>query len=397
MPEDWEKFDCPTAVLRFRGAENCTVENCHFDGIGGSAIRFDLYSQKNIVTNNLIENIGGAGISFIGYGPGTKNVNKQNRIFNNHIHHTGQIIWHCPAVFLWQSGENIISNNLIHHIPYMGIIITGRIVWDRAGGAESSRTIRWHEVDKVLPDKLTAYSWAQREPLLHGRKNIIEKNNIHHVVQKLGDGNYIYVSGTGAGNIVRGNYLHDSDSNSMGAAVRCDEDQEQTVIEDNIIFRNGGSGMGIELKGNNTIINNIIADAVPVSPKWHSGYIVFPSDAVAGAVIGRNIFYASQAGLSIYWQKSPKPGTRLKDTKADYNLYYNTADPNWGNSHIQRERQFGIETHSISADPMFVDLENGNFELKAESPALKLGFKQIDFKSIGLTGDFPKSFLAEKN
>ena len=52
----------------------------------------------------------------------------------------------------------------------------------------------------------------------------------------------------------------------------------------------------------------------------------------------------------------------------------------------------GIETHSISTDPLFVDMDNGDFRLKPGSPALKLGFKQIDMTKIGLTSDFPKRF-----
>ena len=43
----------------------------------------------------------------------------------------------------------------------------------------------------------------------------------------------------------------------------------------------------------------------------------------------------------------------------------------------------GFDTHSVIADPLFVNFKNGDYRLKPESPALKLGFKQIDIDKIG--------------
>lgn len=48
-----------------------------------------------------------------------------------------------------------------------------------------------------------------------------------------------------------------------------------------------------------------------------------------------------------------------------------------------RERD-GYDTHSIVADPMFVDMANGDYRLRPESPALKLGFQPIDVSKIGI-------------
>ena len=43
----------------------------------------------------------------------------------------------------------------------------------------------------------------------------------------------------------------------------------------------------------------------------------------------------------------------------------------------------GKDEHSIFADPLFVDPANRDYRLRPESPALKLGFKQIPFDKIG--------------
>ncbi len=43
----------------------------------------------------------------------------------------------------------------------------------------------------------------------------------------------------------------------------------------------------------------------------------------------------------------------------------------------------GADRHSVVADPMFLDPKNGDFRLKQESPAFKLGFQKIPFDKIG--------------
>ena len=43
----------------------------------------------------------------------------------------------------------------------------------------------------------------------------------------------------------------------------------------------------------------------------------------------------------------------------------------------------GMDAHSVIADPLFVDPASGNFSLKPDSPALKLGFKPIDISTVG--------------
>lgn len=44
----------------------------------------------------------------------------------------------------------------------------------------------------------------------------------------------------------------------------------------------------------------------------------------------------------------------------------------------------GIDVHSLAVDPMFVDPANGDFRLKPDSPALKLGFVPFDMSKVGL-------------
>ena len=131
MQHDWDMFDRPTAMLRFRGAEECQVSKCKFEKSGGSGIRFDLHAQRNKVNDCEFAYLGEAGVLLAGYGPGTKDANHHNEIVNNHIHHFSEITWHSPGIWAWQSGHNRIANNYIHNSGYSAILVTNRVEPDR--------------------------------------------------------------------------------------------------------------------------------------------------------------------------------------------------------------------------------------------------------------------------
>ena len=378
----------PVRCVRFRGAENCSVENCRFVASGGAGLRMDLHCKQNRVANCELAQLGGVGILLAGYGPGTKDVNRENSVVNNWVHHIGELSWASPAIFVWQSGRNEIANNLIHNTPYSGIVVSGRIGWSRAGTTGSVRTVRWHEIDLQNPP----WSWSVREPYLHGRLNRVEHNEIHDVLERLGDGNAIYVSGTGRGNLIKENYIHGGESDHLAGVIRCDDDQEETIIEKNVIYNARSMHQAIIVKGKNDICNNFLVNLFPsrlkISPQWQlHGYIGLEVNPVAGAKIQRNIIYCSDPSYTPFIQnrtygRGGEP--RLRDCDADYNLYFCPSDPNWAQPHLEAERKFGIELHSESADPLFVDVDHGDLRLKKESPAFKLGIEAIDFDKIGL-------------
>ena len=389
LQHDWEMFDRPTAMVRLRGAERVAFEQCRWFDSGGAGIRLDLQAQSNRVTDSVIEHLGGAGIVLAGYGPGTKDVNRRNEILRNHIHHVGEILWHAAAVCVWQSGENRIANNLIHDVAYTAITVSGRINWNKEGRGDGGRTIRWHDIEQpgnevLLPKPGYGPDWKLRERFLHGRNNLVERNEIHDVMQKLWDGDAIYVSGTGAGNRIRENFIHDCLSENMCEGIRCDDDQHETLIERNVILRNGGMGTGIAIKGVNHVLNNFVVDSTGAfSPR---GLIALEGIPLAGAMIQRNILFATRPGLPPFYLKNlaGPPDPRLRETKTDFNLYWNSIDPQWADAHLNEARAEGMEQHSGVGDPRFRNPEQGDFRFKTGSPAPKLGIEPIDLRHVGL-------------
>ena len=392
LQHDWEMFNKSNALIRLVNAENCTIKNCCFENSGGTAIRLDMYCQNNVITGNAVSNIGGTGILLCGYGPGIKDVNKNNLVTGNHIYQCGQIYWHSPAIMVWQSGDNRIANNLIHHTPYSGIVISGvrphffKFKTQNQQIRECARTIRFDEVGNAI-------TWDDVYPFLHARNNVIEYNEIHHVVEKLDDGNGIYLSGTGPGNIVCRNYVHHLLAAGVQGAIRTDAFQKETMIAENLIYHCVYAG--IMLKQQNDLINNIVADLVPGTTAigktfYPKGFITLRIGPCIGSKIHRNILYNTigrnipfieeGVGSSISYFK---PGY-IRECDLDSNIYYDTVNPDWAMEFLAKTQAENKDRHSLATDPLFSDPENGDFFLGENSPARELNIKNVSIKRLAI-------------
>lgn len=418
LQHDWAFYDKAGGLFRLRGAEDCVIEECRFYNSGGDAIRLDLHCQRNRIEGNTIHNVGGTGILLCGYGPGTKDVSKHNEVLNNWIHHVGELYWGSTAITLYQSGENRVAHNLIHNVPSKGLILTG----NRSFGLtrETAGAIRWHEIEKVAgPWKakwIQEYS-MRRSPVakrarhvmiypehtmqfLHARKNVVEYNDLFKILELTGDGNAFNITACGPGNIIRRNFFHDILASGHLTTMRCDGYQIETVFAENVIYRCVYSGIGYQ--GRNHCEHNIIADIFETNPfgmNWHAtsyfwvmhGVDMNPKDArVRG-----NIFYSSNPRASFYFDER-NTWADIRDLDVDYNLFYTAGDPSFSEKYLQDMQAQGIDRRSISADPLFVDIENGDLRLRPESPAYKLGFREIDLDNVGLEPYYRDKLLGTK-
>jgi hypothetical protein len=392
IQHDWDKFDHGNALLRFRGAEDCRVENCRFVNSGNSAIRLDLHAQNITIRNNLIDRVGHMGILLCGYGPGTKDVNRNNRIVNNLIRRTGELIWHGHAIFVWQSGENYIANNHIREVPRKAVGLCGvrgavfmegkKVDWD-----EASRTIRWNELGCEIFTDEDGTLQQRLLPYLHARDNVVENNFIYRGRTKIGDGACLNVSGAGTGNILRRNML----SMVLGNGMRCDDWQQGTTFEENLIL----SG-GVVHKGRNNLINNIFVNS-RISFSLYPGQQPDP-----GSKVHNNVFYFTRDNIVPYTGRASKTINTPQSCDVKNNLYFCET----GTEHLGRFmtdwQAKGVDAGSVVADPVFaekpdltVEAKPEHYRLAKDSPALKMGFKQIDTSKIGLTEDYPAQLLGE--
>jgi len=391
IQHDWDKFDHGNALLRFRGAEDCTVESCRFVSSGNSAIRLDLHAQNITIRNNLIDRVGHMGILLCGYGPGTKDVNKHNRIVNNLIRRTGELIWHGHAIFVWQSGENVIANNHIREVPRKAIGICGvrgaifmegkRVDWD-----EASKTIRWHELEcEIFEEDGTLQS--RLLPFLHARSNMVENNYVYRARTKIGDGAAMNVSGAGTGNVMRRNML----SVSLGNGFRCDDWQRGATFAENLIL----SG-GLVHKGHNHVINNVFINS-------NIRFSLYPGQQPnPGSQIHNNVFYFTRAGIVPYTGRQSPTIQTPESCDLRSNVYFSEVDGEALQRFLAASQAKGMDRGSRVADPVFVrkidlrtELHPADLEWASDSPARQMGFKPVDASRIGLTSDYPEDLLGE--
>jgi len=280
---NWSCNDLSSSLLRFRNAKNCSVSGCRFEYSGADGVRLDLTSQNNRVEGNLIKRIGGTAVSLSGYVPGGPDANFGNHIVGNHIHHTGEAYWGAPAISLCQSGKNRIAHNLIHHAPYNALRIWGT-------GAKKDTFIE--------NGKVVTLSKKEQNVPLHSRENVIEYNELHHVVEILGDGNAFYVGKSGGYNVYRYNYIHHMTGSHASAAMRTDGvgTAKNMSFVGNIIHnvRRGG----LVFKGEaHKAINNIFVDCygAGLDKSWEGGggWFEIRCGPSKGTIIKRNIFYAT--------------------------------------------------------------------------------------------------------
>lgn len=420
LQHEWDMWNKANAMLRFRDVEFCEVDACRFTNNAAGAIRFDLHAQRNIVKNNLIDYVGGIGVLLCGYGPGTKDVNKSNRIINNEIHHCGEFLYHSPAIMIWQSGNNIIKNNKLHHTPYTPVILSGtRPMFFQidAPNKEQVGGLRTFEMQDIAlyQDTVTRHErknhtyserWPKVAPYYLTRDNIVEENNIFFSMQKLFDGNAIYLSDVGDNNKIIRNYIHHFNKQGMSQGIRTDAFIKNTTIAENIIYNFNGGGINLKYY-NNHAYNNIIANIHDIdhggSRIW-IGYFslmdVYYRDKMppySSCNIENNILYRVDSHNTFYrqgWVNKKLTELKLEECNIDNNLYYDVNLRDNGLSALQYYKSRGIDANSIVGDPMFRNIDNGDFRLKEGSPAYNIGFKDIDMSRIGLTKEFPAAYKA---
>ncbi len=241
------------SAVHLEAAARCAIEHCRFVDVAGFAARFNLACRDSRFVHNEVVGAGGGGIQLGGYGPGSRDVNQGHTVANNHIHHSANECWHAGAIDVRQSGSNRIAANLIHHMPYTGICISGahtayfqQYRQRGEGFGRAKYNFRWAEIPADNP--LTA---ASTKPFLHGRNNVVEGNVLYETLGRLpADGGALYGFGQGLGNVFRNNAV--SRAHCLG--IYLDNEFDEVLVEGNLVLDStapfGGSGGSPILRDN---------------------------------------------------------------------------------------------------------------------------------------------------
>jgi len=391
-------------------AQRITVRGCRLRNSGLAAVALDGESREHRVEGNLIEECAYSGVCLRGRWVGSAesrdvadaHVNHSHTIMSNYIRRCGRLIGQAAGVWLYESGENEISHNLIEEMPRYGI---------RIDGTAFGTLMRPREAGGLGGELFgQPITWENHLDFLHARGNRIINNEIRDCMRDSQDGGGITTYGTGAGNVIAGNLVHDFRSTveeGAHAGIYLDDASNGFTVEGNIVARLRGSKYiyPLIIKGcDNIVRNNVLADnaaysAIYVLETPHGGLPVeegHPEEPTDRLRFSRNVLYRSGGFIyTIYpWRESIV-------AESDYNVIFPAEPPlrcvldwKWA-PWEQWTGAFGgrFEQHTLYEDPVFLDPEGRDYSLVADSPALTLGFEPIDLEAVGLRADFP--FLDE--
>jgi hypothetical protein len=260
-PREWLKrnFECPEAALFMQGVEDCAVEGCRFEHLSAYAVALNQHAQRVRVIGNEMAQLGCGGVQIYGYGPGTTDVNHDNVVERNHIHHIGQSYWHASGVSICGSGRNRIALNYLHDLPYVGD--DGRGVFVDAFNTPPQNVDAYGDNEAVfhfrrseLPPPGT-FTRQNVKAYQHSDGNLIEHNVVFDSMQTLIDGGALYAFSCGLGNVYRCNVVRDPKPTTYLFPLYMDDDVDGATVEGNAVWSPGQ----IMNKGDNRWTDNTVS------------------------------------------------------------------------------------------------------------------------------------------
>ena len=186
----------------------------------------------------------------------------------------------------------------------------------------------------------------------------------------------IYTLGVQPGTIIRNNIIHDVSAFTYGGwGIYPDEGSSNILIENNIVYNCKSAGFHQHYGRDNIVRNNIFAfnrenQIMRTKAEPHNSF-----------TMEDNIVYFDQGKLlGTNWSGN---GFKLND-----NVYWDTRgkDIAFAGRPFAAWQAQGEDQQSVIADPLFENASRFDFRLKADSPAIKMGFKPIDTSSVGTQG-----------
>ncbi len=368
---DWTTYR--GGAIFFNGAEDCTLEDCFLDQVGGNAVFVNNYNRRLVVRGCHIARAGANGVAFVGDpnaarnplfeygqrqayadidkhpGPKAQNFPAQCRVEDCLIHLSGRVekqtapvqielaqditVRHCSIYDVPRAGINIGDGCWGGHlIEFCDVFDTVKETGDHGSFNSWGRDRFWHLTDLDLNDDAT---WERHKhlPLLDVVKTITLRNN-------------------------RWRCDH-------GWDIDLDDGSSNYHLVNNLCLRGGIKNREgfYRVVENNIMVNNGFHPHV-----WYKH---------SQDVVRRNIF-----GIVRYRPAGGMPATpwgKEMDSNLVHRLGVTSAAPA-----TALAKQSQRDGRSVIADALFVDAAKGDFRVRADSPALALGFRNFPMDRFGV-------------
>ncbi len=363
---DWTVYR--GGAVTFNGAENCSIANCEFSSVGGNTIFVNNYNRHITIKGCYIHHSGASGVLFVGdsasvrsplYGYVKRDYTKLDTIkgprSNNYpsdclvedclITLTGRDEKQTAGVHMSVSANIRINHCSIYDMPRAGININE--------GTFGGHVIENSDIfNTVLEtgDHGSFNSWGRDRYWTGDGKE---------VVKALENRPNLYLLDVLAPNIIRNNRWRCD----HGWDIDLDDGSSHYRIYNNVLLNRG---LKLREGYDRVVTNNIILNNSLHPHVWYTN---------SGDVFKNNIVFGAY-----------RPAIMNKVIAAD-GKWGKAIDSNLFVCDTAQMRRFfknGCDSNSIVGNPLFENEAIGNYRVKSNSPALKIGFKNFETKQFGV-------------
>jgi hypothetical protein len=400
----WQNY----AAIHVTNASRVNVTGVEVTAVGGAAIWFDENVSDCVVQSNYIHDLAAGGVR-VGTSKQCANGTNANIDISNNVIGRGGLVFPDGTGILIHAAENVtIAHNEIAYLSYTGVSV--------------------------------GWCWAYNL-LTRVGDHLIHDNYVHHLgtglQRQLGDAMACFYS---LGHLGHTDVHHNVCSDvaayyTGGFGTSQDQASSGYNFHHNIVARTSGAGVNQHYGTNNAVWNNVVADSNLASATLRNRGSVrtVPQANLPNEFnFTRNIIWQTNSTAALFddvflsWTDiGGDAGGPLNHSfwsvTFQNNVYFNPFNltlpelPVWGGCKSCQtpfqltlsEWQRGCGTdwtsasspagrncsggnrgplqdiRSVFADPLFADADNLNFSLLEGSPALSLGFEQIDVQTVG--------------
>jgi hypothetical protein len=367
LRSDWTTYR--GGAIFFNGSEDCTLEDSFLDQVGGNAVFVNMYARRITIRGCHIANAGANGVAFVGdpkavrsplfeygerqsfndidraAGPKTNNYPANCTVEDSLIYRTGRVEKQTAPVQISMAQGVTVRHCSIYDVPRAGINISE--------GTWGGHVIEYSDIFDTVQetgDHGSFNSW--------GRDRYWGLKDIDLNTLTLGENKNLPLLDAVKTNILRNNRWRCD----HGWDIDLDDGSSNYEIYNNLCL-NGGLKLreGFYRKAeNNIIVNNSFHPHV-----WYGN---------SQDVFRNNIVFGQYKPIRVNqpWGK-----------QSDFNLLHK---PGQAQSVTAEglQKLSGLDAHSIIADALFIDPARGDYRVAANSPALKLGFKNFPMDQFGV-------------
>ncbi|HEX4084047.1 MAG TPA: PDZ domain-containing protein [Chthoniobacteraceae bacterium] len=369
LRSDWRVYR--GGALFFTGSEDCRIEDCTFDQLGGNSIFVNCYNRRLLISGCLIKDGGASGILFVGDpkavrsplfnydqrrdyktldltpGPLTNNYPAQCTVEDCLITHTGRFEKQTAGIQIAMSQGITVRHCSIYNVPRAGINIDE--------GTWGGHVIEYCDVFDTVEetgDHGSFNSW--------GRDRYWNPNTRTTAQAVAADPALPFLDAQ-TPNIIRYNRWRCD----HGWDVDLDDGSTNYIITCNLLLNRG---LKLREGYRRIVTNNVIVNCSLCPHVW------FPN---SGDVFAHNIVMGAYRPDEMTANIPPDGKWGLQ---IDYNLFTTSE------SDRTKFAKNGADAHSVVGNPEFIDPEHGNYDVKPGSPALtEIGFRNFPMNQFGVT------------